>query len=140
MIDRKCCMIIIPLSSRRSCSACLPPSQHAETLLKDLLARTNEVMRHTMGGTIPGSASGAPPPTKKKKTNGMRRKTEKEEDNEVMGDDPDEQENTLPNGAIQLRAQPSIVTGSMRAYQLEGLNWMVRLYHSGVSGILADEM
>jgi SWI/SNF-related matrix-associated actin-dependent regulator of chromatin subfamily A member 5 len=28
----------------------------------------------------------------------------------------------------------------MRAYQLEGLNWMVRLYHSGVSGILADEM
>jgi len=31
------------------------------------------------------------------------------------------------NGAIQLRAQPSIVTGSMRAYQLEGLNWYVAL-------------
>ena len=30
--------------------------------------------------------------------------------------------------------------GEMRDYQVEGLNWMVRLYHRGLNGILADEM
>ena len=28
----------------------------------------------------------------------------------------------------------------MRPYQLEGLNWMIRLYDHGMNGILADEM
>ncbi len=28
----------------------------------------------------------------------------------------------------------------MRGYQLEGLNWMVRLQENGVNGILADEI
>ncbi len=27
-----------------------------------------------------------------------------------------------------------------RAYQLEGLNWMIRLQDNGINGILADEM
>jgi SWI/SNF-related matrix-associated actin-dependent regulator of chromatin subfamily A member 5 len=30
--------------------------------------------------------------------------------------------------------------GQMRDYQVEGLNWMIRLYHRGLNGILADEM
>jgi SWI/SNF-related matrix-associated actin-dependent regulator of chromatin subfamily A member 5 len=33
-----------------------------------------------------------------------------------------------------------ISTGVMRDYQVEGLNWIVRLYHRGLNGILADEM
>ena len=28
----------------------------------------------------------------------------------------------------------------MRSYQLEGLNWMIKLHDNGVNGILADEM
>ncbi|RHY25867.1 hypothetical protein DYB32_008035 [Aphanomyces invadans] len=37
--------------------------------------------------------------------------------------------------------QPSnIAFGTMKPYQLEGLNWMIRLHDSGVNGILADEM
>lgn len=36
--------------------------------------------------------------------------------------------------------QPSIITGEMRPYQIEGLNWMVRLQDNGINGILADEM
>lgn len=28
----------------------------------------------------------------------------------------------------------------MRSYQLEGLNWLIALYDTGISGILADEM
>lgn len=27
-----------------------------------------------------------------------------------------------------------------RSYQLEGLNWMIRLQENGINGILADEM
>ena len=28
----------------------------------------------------------------------------------------------------------------MQAYQIEGLNWLISLYESGINGILADEM
>ena len=28
----------------------------------------------------------------------------------------------------------------VRSYQLEGLNWMIRLQENGINGILADEM
>ncbi len=34
----------------------------------------------------------------------------------------------------------TVITGTMRAYQLQGLNWMVSLHHNGLNGILADEM
>ena len=33
-----------------------------------------------------------------------------------------------------------VIDGTMRAYQLQGLNWMVSLHHNGLNGILADEM
>ncbi|PXF50064.1 Transcription regulatory protein SNF2 [Gracilariopsis chorda] len=37
--------------------------------------------------------------------------------------------------------QPSImVHGTLKAYQLEGLKWMVSLYNNNLNGILADEM
>lgn len=43
--------------------------------------------------------------------------------------------------ATFLTQQPSTLGfGKMRPYQLEGLNWMVRLQENGVNGILADEM
>lgn len=42
-----------------------------------------------------------------------------------------------------LTQQPSLLHGGdfkMRNYQLDGLNWMVSLYETGINGILADEM
>jgi hypothetical protein len=36
-------------------------------------------------------------------------------------------------------SSPSLITGLMRPYQLQGLNWMVSLHHNGLNGILADE-
>ncbi|KAF2101696.1 SWI/SNF chromatin remodeling complex component [Rhizodiscina lignyota] len=37
--------------------------------------------------------------------------------------------------------QPELVTGgTMRQYQLEGLEWLTSLYENGLNGILADEM
>ena len=37
--------------------------------------------------------------------------------------------------------QPSnLKGGKLKHYQLVGLNWMISLYESGLSGILADDM
>ncbi|KAJ8598872.1 hypothetical protein CTAYLR_010462 [Chrysophaeum taylorii] len=41
---------------------------------------------------------------------------------------------------VLLAQPPTISGGKLRGYQLEGLNWMIRLDHYGVNGILADEM
>jgi len=48
----------------------------------------------------------------------------------------------LDDSHLPLLVQPSILKGggSLRDYQLEGLNWLARLYTSGISGVLADEM
>jgi hypothetical protein len=62
----------------------------------------------------------------------------KEEDEAMQkaGEDGDDD-----GATTYLTKQPSLITGGiMRAYQMEGLNWLIKLYHSGISGILADEM
>lgn len=38
------------------------------------------------------------------------------------------------------RPQPSIFKGSLKGYQLKGMNWLANLYDQGINGILADEM
>jgi SWI/SNF-related matrix-associated actin-dependent regulator of chromatin subfamily A member 5 len=41
----------------------------------------------------------------------------------------------------RVQCQPSILTGgTLREYQLQGLNWLIHLYDNGINGILADEM
>ena len=60
-------------------------------------------------------------------------------------DDQKEQEEADEHEATYLTSQPSTLGGGkegckMRQYQLEGLNWMIRLQENGVNGILADEM
>lgn len=45
------------------------------------------------------------------------------------------------NAGHRLQVQPSIITGgTLREYQMQGLNWMIHLYDNGINGILADEM
>ncbi|CAN0552256.1 unnamed protein product, partial [Ectocarpus sp. 12 AP-2014] len=48
------------------------------------------------------------------------------------------EEDTAPT--YLTKQPPSISGGTMRSYQLEGLNWMVNLQAQGTNGILADEM
>ena len=38
------------------------------------------------------------------------------------------------------RPQPSILQGTLKGYQLKGMNWLANLYEQGINGILADEM
>ncbi len=38
------------------------------------------------------------------------------------------------------REQPSLFEGTLKKYQLKGMNWLLNLYDQGINGILADEM
>lgn len=68
-------------------------------------------------------------------TNGRARRTEKEEDEELLKDEK-------RGGAADtvFRDSPSFIQGTMRDYQIAGLNWLISLHENGISGILADEM
>ena len=58
---------------------------------------------------------------------------DKEKDNVQTGD--------IGIQNLKSARQPKLVTGgTMRSYQLEGLEWMLSLYQNGINGILADEM
>lgn len=37
-------------------------------------------------------------------------------------------------------AVPPLIRGTLREYQMVGLDWLVTLYEKGLNGILADEM
>lgn len=68
-----------------------------------------------------------------------RRKTEKEEDAELLEDE--EHINDAESQRTVLTESPSFVQeGTLREYQVQGLNWLISLYENRLSGILADEM
>jgi len=99
--------------------------------LKYLFQQT-EIFQHFMKG---GPESQAVTKSKGGRRGGGRAK-EEEEDKELMG-------SANENVALvntRLMAQPTCITAKMRDYQLQGLNFMIRLYENGVNGILADEM
>ncbi|KAI9142019.1 SNF2 family N-terminal domain-containing protein [Paraphysoderma sedebokerense] len=77
----------------------------------------------------------SPEPKSSKDGSRRHRKTEKEEDQEMLAGDTETDITTV------FTESPSYVTGgTLRDYQLAGLNWMISLFQNGVNGILADEM
>jgi SWI/SNF-related matrix-associated actin-dependent regulator of chromatin subfamily A member 5 len=83
-----------------------------------------------------GTKRGAPAASSEQAVASRRASSLQEEQDEAAAlEEVDEHEATF------LTEQPSTIGfGKMREYQLEGLNWMVRLQENGVNGILADEM
>lgn len=67
--------------------------------------------------------------------NERRRRTEAEEDAELLKD-----EKQGGQAEIVFRDSPPFIKGTMRDYQIAGLNWLISLHENGISGILADEM
>jgi len=54
--------------------------------------------------------------------------------NDIEGQDPGFE-------ILKIDKQPhTLVSGQMRDYQLEGLNWLFKLYQANLNGILADDM
>ena len=74
---------------------------------------------------------------------GHTNENENDENNEI---DPDEKQNldyyhVAHKIQEKVTAQPSIlVGGTLKEYQIRGLEWMVSLYNNHLNGILADEM
>ncbi|KAM8954426.1 LOW QUALITY PROTEIN: SWI/SNF-related matrix-associated actin-dependent regulator of chromatin subfamily A member 1 [Pelodytes ibericus] len=64
------------------------------------------------------------------------RRTGQEEDEELLSES-----RKASNVCVRFEESPSYVKGgTLRDYQIRGLNWMISLYENGVNGILADEM
>lgn len=68
-----------------------------------------------------------------------RRKTEREEDAELLRGE-EEEETGVDDIAFQFTESPTFINGSLRSYQVQGLNWLISLHQNGIAGILADEM
>ena len=100
----------------------------------EYLMAQSEVFAHFLVGRD-DLASSKRKGKKKGAGGGRTRMTEAAEDAALMTNALSKQRVT------RLDRQPSnIKNGTLRPYQLEGLNWMIRLNDNGVNGILADEM
>ncbi|KAG8448015.1 hypothetical protein GDO86_015208 [Hymenochirus boettgeri] len=64
------------------------------------------------------------------------RRTEQEEDEELLSES-----RKTSSVCVRFEESPSYIKGgTLRDYQVRGLNWMISLYENGINGILADEM
>mmetsp|Transcript_9123 Transcript_9123/g.8154 ORF Transcript_9123/g.8154 Transcript_9123/m.8154 type:complete len:1404 (-) Transcript_9123:63-4274(-) len=106
--------------------------KQAEARLKYLLGQSDIFAHFGSGGKANASKISS-----KEEPKGRNRRAsveEVDEDEKALIEDEEKQPTILLK-------QPSLVSGGpMRYYQLEGLNWMIRLQENGINGILADEM
>mmetsp|Transcript_40665 Transcript_40665/g.129745 ORF Transcript_40665/g.129745 Transcript_40665/m.129745 type:complete len:932 (+) Transcript_40665:74-2869(+) len=120
------------LRARQNSEAATGEANREQNRLKYLLAQT-EIFAHF----VPGMKDAEKTPSKKKGKGRLASKNEEAEDEELMHDlDEDSQ---VAN-THRLTMQPTCITGTMREYQMQGLNWLIHLYDNGINGILADEM
>ncbi|CAM9282239.1 unnamed protein product [Chrysoparadoxa australica] len=75
--------------------------------------------------------------TKEEVPNGPKKNGGKHRDD---GKAEEEETSDSESSPTFLLKQPPSISGAMRGYQLEGLNWMINLQAQGINGILADEM
>jgi SNF2 family DNA or RNA helicase len=108
------------------------PVSNPALRLEYLLAQS-DVFAQFLAGSV-ASAGG-----KKGKKSGSRgksdRMTEEEEDALLL-----KSAQSKRHTVVRLDKQPSILSAQckMHPYQLEGLNWMIKLHDHGINGILAD--
>ena len=73
--------------------------------------------------------------------NGSKRKSAKSKDSDSPGSELNEVASSAPiSGAVVSKQPSTLVGGTLKPYQLEGLQWLLSLWENGLSGILADEM
>jgi SWI/SNF-related matrix-associated actin-dependent regulator of chromatin subfamily A member 5 len=104
----------------------------AESRLKYLLSQSDMFAHFGVGkGTSNSKASALPTSPQAKPSSRRAKHGVGEEEEELMEG---------CNAGTVLTSQPTILQGQLKHYQLEGLNWLIRLQENGINGILADEM
>lgn len=77
----------------------------------------------------------------KKKDHGGKSSVSKRHAKKISKNPEDDGEASSDQVLTRLNAQPMLLKeGILRDYQLDGLNWLIGLYETGINGILADEM
>jgi SWI/SNF-related matrix-associated actin-dependent regulator of chromatin subfamily A member 5 len=109
---------------------------HESSRLDQLMAQS-EVFTQAMSG---GSAISTKGKGKGKgKAKGGRARMSEEAEDAILNKEAEKTQKM-----VKITQQPTIINHplkhNMRSYQVEGLNWMVRLHDSGINGVLADEM
>jgi SNF2 family DNA or RNA helicase len=112
-----------PPSPSHTLSSPLPPHPHTPTPTPNA--------QHF----VPGSTQAAAKSKKKKGGRHDGTNTEAAEDDALLAD-----EGAAEGVGHRLEVQPGVITGTMRKYQIEGLNWLIHLFDHSMNGILADEM
>lgn len=103
----------------------------------EYLVQQSDVFAHFLAGTV---AAGEKKKKGKSASSGRGTKkgrmTEAEEDEQLL------KTASSKRRYVRLDKQPSILakTCKMHAYQMEGLNWLIKLHDHGINGILADEV
>lgn len=114
-----------------------PPSSSSPSSLTPL-ERLNLLLQQTeqFASYVKSQPNASPTPKEPTKRSHLDQK-EKEEDALLIEDELV----TSPSSSFtRLLTQPSSIAGEMRDYQLEALNWLIRLHEQKINGILADEM
>jgi len=96
------------------------------------LMHQSDVFAHFISG-VSHDETGVVDSTKKK-SKARARMSEDAEDKQLL------KAAQSKTAVTRLLNQPGNVTGLMRPYQLEGLNWLIKLHDNHINGILADEM
>lgn len=118
-------------AEQKKISSQIPEKATAEDRMNYIMAQS-DVFAHFLAGSVAATAKKG-----KKGSRGKKgRLTEEEEDARLL------KAAQSKRHTIRLDKQPSILAShcKMHPYQLEGLNWLIKLHDHGINGILADEM
>lgn len=102
------------------------PNPHIKEILAEIDRQDAEELKKSKASKVRKGGAAAE----------RRRKTEKEEDEELVR----EEKHGGHNETVFRESPGYIHGGTMRDYQVAGLNWLISLHENGISGILADEM
>jgi SWI/SNF-related matrix-associated actin-dependent regulator of chromatin subfamily A member 5 len=103
----------------------------------EYLLHQSDVFAHFLAGSVATTSNNTKKKKGKKTTSGAVgvRLTEEEEDEQLL-----KSAQSQRHSVVRLDQQPSILAPicKMHPYQLEGLNWMIKLHDHGINAILAD--
>lgn len=120
-------------ASKQASASELEKKRRAKVRVEHLLEKADVFRQFLDPSAVADSAAAKHKPGE----NARRRLTEREGDEAFMKQLQSKE--VLPRLTAKETAG-LIQQGEMRAYQVDGLNWLIRSHHRGLNGILADEM